>query len=117
MTNVLEQAINCEDSERATKIIREALGIENSGVAKSGFGKSWPADREQRGRFIGEWLLMEACFQADKHRAEMAGSQNSRTRLPDEHQPSCFGLEEERGENWKGTGATSPAIKEAKPSL
>lgn len=117
MTNVLEQAINCEDSERAAKTIQNALGIENSGVSKSGFGKGWPADREQRGRIIGEWLRMEASFQAEKHRAEMAGSQNLRTRLPDEHQPSCFGLEEERGENWKGTGASPPAIKEAKPSL
>ncbi len=34
-----------------------------------------------------------------------------------EHQPSCFALEEERGEEWKGSGATKPSIKEAKPSL
>jgi len=37
--------------------------------------------------------------------------------LPDEHQPSCFGLEEERGGSWKGSGGTVPSIKEAKPSL
>jgi hypothetical protein len=36
---------------------------------------------------------------------------------PDEHQASCFALEEEKGEDWKGTGATGLAIKEAKPSL
>ncbi len=36
---------------------------------------------------------------------------------PDEHQPSCFALEEEKGEDWKGTGATELVIKEAKPSL
>ena len=35
----------------------------------------------------------------------------------DEHQPSCFGLEEERGEGWKGSGAAKSAINEAKPSL
>jgi|SRR6516162_1604604 DnaJ-class molecular chaperone len=35
----------------------------------------------------------------------------------EEHQPSCFAGEEERGEEWKGSGATKPAIKEAKPSL
>jgi hypothetical protein len=40
-----------------------------------------------------------------------------RTVVPDEHQPSCFGLEEERGGNWKGSGKTVPSIKEAKPSL
>jgi hypothetical protein len=34
-----------------------------------------------------------------------------------EHQPSCFALEEERGEGWKGSGATMPNINEAKSSL
>jgi hypothetical protein len=34
-----------------------------------------------------------------------------------EHQPSCFALEEERGEGWKGSGATKPNINEAKSSL
>jgi len=34
-----------------------------------------------------------------------------------EHQPSCFAMEEERGEGWKGSGATKPAINEAKSSL
>ena len=34
-----------------------------------------------------------------------------------EHQPSCFGLEEERGERWEGSGATKPAINELKSSL
>jgi hypothetical protein len=37
--------------------------------------------------------------------------------VPDEHQPGCFGLEEERGGDWKGSGGTVPSIKEAKPSL
>jgi hypothetical protein len=40
-----------------------------------------------------------------------------RPAMPDEHQPSCFGLEEERGGSWKGSGGTVPPIKEAKPSL
>jgi hypothetical protein len=35
----------------------------------------------------------------------------------EEHQPSCFALEEERGEGWKGSGAMGPAINEARPSL
>jgi hypothetical protein len=35
----------------------------------------------------------------------------------DEHQASCFGLEEERGEGWKGSGAAKSEINEAKPSL
>ena len=42
----------------------------------------------------------------------------SRKKLPtetDDRQPGCFGLEEERGGNWKGSGA--PLIKEARPSL
>jgi hypothetical protein len=37
--------------------------------------------------------------------------------VPDDHQPGCFGLEEERGGDWKGSGGTVPSIKEAKPSL
>ena len=37
--------------------------------------------------------------------------------VPHEHQPSCFGLEEERGGDWKGSGGAVPSIKEAKPSL
>jgi hypothetical protein len=40
-----------------------------------------------------------------------------RPAAPDEHQPSCFGHEEERGGGWKGSGGTVPSIKEAKPSL
>ena len=44
-------------------------------------------------------------------------SETLRPAVSDEHQPSCFGLEEERGTSWKGGGGTVPSIKEAKPSL
>jgi hypothetical protein len=37
--------------------------------------------------------------------------------VADEHQPSCFALEEERGGSWKGGGAMGPAINETRPSL
>jgi hypothetical protein len=40
-----------------------------------------------------------------------------RPAVPDEHQPGCFALEEERGGNWKGSGGSVPSVKEAKPSL
>ena len=40
-----------------------------------------------------------------------------RPAVPNEHQPGCFGLEEERGANWKGSGGAIPSIKETKPSL
>jgi hypothetical protein len=40
-----------------------------------------------------------------------------RPAVPDEHQPGCFGLEEERGGDWKGGGGSVPSIKETKPSL
>ncbi len=36
---------------------------------------------------------------------------------PEEHQASCFALEEEKGEDWKGTGTTGLVINEAKSSL
>jgi hypothetical protein len=35
----------------------------------------------------------------------------------DERQPGCFGLEDERGEDWKGSGAMKSAINESRPSL
>ena len=34
MTNLLEQAIDCDDGERAARIIRDALGIESDDVVK-----------------------------------------------------------------------------------
>jgi hypothetical protein len=46
---------------------------------------------------------------ADKRKVEIGTT--------DQHQPGCFALEEERGEDWKGTGKAEPIIKEAKPSL
>jgi hypothetical protein len=35
MSNLLAEAINCDDPNRAAKIIREALGIESDDVVKS----------------------------------------------------------------------------------
>jgi hypothetical protein len=64
MANLLEQAINSNDGDRAAKIIRDALGIESDDVANYSFPKTWPADREQRARIIGEWLQTEASYLA-----------------------------------------------------
>jgi hypothetical protein len=58
MSNLLEQAINSDDGDRAAKIIQDAL------VANYCFPKTWPAHREQRARIIGEWLQTEARFMA-----------------------------------------------------
>ena len=63
MSNLLEQAINCSDGDQAAKIIQDALGIEGD-VANYVFPKTWPSDREQRARIIGEWLQTEARFLA-----------------------------------------------------
>jgi hypothetical protein len=52
MTNLLEQAINCNDGDRAAKIIQDALGIESGDVVNYCFPKTWPDDREQRARII-----------------------------------------------------------------
>jgi hypothetical protein len=54
MTNLLEQAIACDDADRAAKILQDALGIASDDVVNYCFPKSWPADREQRARIIGE---------------------------------------------------------------
>ena len=56
MTNLLEKAINCDDGDRAAKMIQDALGIESDDVANYCFPKTWPADREVRARIIGNWL-------------------------------------------------------------
>jgi hypothetical protein len=64
MTNLLAQAINCDDANHAAKIIQDALGIESDDVVNYCFPKDWPADREQRARYIGEWLKTEACHLA-----------------------------------------------------
>jgi hypothetical protein len=64
MPNLLEQAIDSDDGDRAAKIIQGALGIESDEVANYVFPKTWPTDREQRARIIGEWLQTEARFLA-----------------------------------------------------
>jgi hypothetical protein len=64
MSNLLERAISSDDGDRAAKIIQEALGIESDDVANYVFPRTWPADREQRARIIGEWLQTEARFLA-----------------------------------------------------
>ena len=64
MPNHLAEAIACDDGYRAAKIIQDALGIESDDVANYCFPKTWPADREQRARIIGEWLQTEVRFLA-----------------------------------------------------
>ena len=54
MTNLLEEAINCSDGDRAAKIIQDALGIESDDVANYVFPKTSSGGREQRARIIGE---------------------------------------------------------------
>ena len=62
MANLLEQAIDCDDADRAARIIQDALGIEFSDVADYVFPEKWPTNREQRARIIGEWLRAEARY-------------------------------------------------------
>jgi hypothetical protein len=51
MTNLLEQAINCDDADRAAKIIQHALGIESEDVANYCFPKAGrPTARQRAGR-------------------------------------------------------------------
>jgi hypothetical protein len=64
MANLLEQAINCNNGDRAAKIIQDALGIENDDVVSHCFPKTWPEDCVQRAHIIGYWLQSEACFLA-----------------------------------------------------
>jgi len=64
MSNLLAEAINCDDPERAAKMIRDALGIESDDVVRYCFPTEWPADHERRARYIGEWLKTEARYLA-----------------------------------------------------
>ena len=64
MTNLLERAISTDDGDLAAQIIQDALGIESNEVANYCFPKTWPEDREQRARIIGDWLRAEARFLA-----------------------------------------------------
>ena len=64
MSNLLAEAIACDDADRAAKIIQDALGIESDDVANYCFPKQWPADRERRAAVIGDWLKTEARFLA-----------------------------------------------------
>ena len=60
MSNLLAEAINCDDPDRPASVIRDALGIESDDVVGYCFPTEWPADREQRARYIGTWLAAEA---------------------------------------------------------
>jgi hypothetical protein len=52
MTNLLAQAIDCDDPNRAAKMIQDALGIESDDVVNYCFPTQWPGDRERRARII-----------------------------------------------------------------
>ena len=64
MTNLLEPAINANDGDLAANLIQSALGIHGDDVVNYVFPKTWPNDREQRAKIIGEWLQTEARFLA-----------------------------------------------------
>jgi hypothetical protein len=53
--NLLEQAINCDDGDRAAKMIRDALGIESDDVTNYCFPKHrWPWATD-----YSDWWLVE----------------------------------------------------------
>jgi len=59
-------------------------------------------------------LVVTGCILTRKLRKKLSTETSPRV-MPDEHQPGCFALEEERGGNWTGSGV--PVIKEARPTL
>jgi hypothetical protein len=64
ITNVVEQAITTDNANCAAKLIQNSLGIESDEVANYCFPKTWPQDREQRARIIGDWLRAEVRYLA-----------------------------------------------------
>jgi hypothetical protein len=62
MTNLLKQAINCDDGGgAAARIVMDAPGIKTDELANYCL-KDWPTDRKHRARIIGNWLQEEAEF-------------------------------------------------------
>jgi len=70
----------------------------------------------QLGLFVAAMaaIVVCGCIFTRKPRKKLP-TETLRPAVPQEHQPGCFALEEERGGNWVGSGI--PAIKEARPSL
>ena len=73
----------------------------------------------QQMQLWGFWAIVApfivcGCILTNKPRKTLP-TKTSKPTVPDEHQPGCFALEEERGGNWIGSSA--PVIKEARPSL
>jgi hypothetical protein len=54
---------------------------------------------------------------AGGYHAAPATAPTEATDATEEHQPSCFALEEERGRDWHGAGASEPLVKETRPTL
>ena len=62
MSHCSNKPSDCNDGDQAAKIIQDALGIEFDDVANYVFPKTWPNDRGQRARIIGDWSQTEARF-------------------------------------------------------
>ncbi len=59
-------------------------------------------------------IVVTGCILTRKPRKRLP-TQTLRAAVPDERQPGCFALEEEKGSHWTGSGV--PLIKEARPTL
>jgi hypothetical protein len=70
----------------------------------------------QLGLFVAAMaaIVVSGCILTRKPRKKLP-TETLRPAVPEEHQPGCFGLEEERGGNWTGSGV--PVIKEVRPTL
>jgi len=70
----------------------------------------------QLGLFVAAMaaIVVCGCIFTRKPRKKLT-TETLRPAVPVERQPSCFALEEERGDGWKGSGV--PVIKEARPTL
>jgi hypothetical protein len=53
----------------------------------------------------------------EAHYIDITADKPATAPAEEEHQPSCFALEEEKGECWRGSGSTKPAINDVRPSL
>jgi hypothetical protein len=70
----------------------------------------------QLGLFVAAMVAIVVCGRifTRKPRKKLP-TETLRPAVPNEHQPGCFALEEEKGDHWTGSGV--PSIKEARPTL
>ena len=102
MANLLEQAIDCDDADRAARIIQNALGIEFSDVADYVFPKKWPPIVSNAPALSanGSGPKPVSWFHRPSFLNDQCASPLPRTLGIEEHKRSCFIVRDNNGRAW-----------------